>query len=81
MFCKNCNEECEGIWVDFGSGKGEFWGAPYNDVQEAYVSDCCEDDIISESGRPAKGEYHEDDHGYGDWLYEQWKDKQGDMRN
>lgn len=80
MYCKNCKQECEGIWVDFGTGPGEFWGAPYNDVQMSFVSDCCEDDIISESGRPVE-DNHEDDHGYEGWLYEQMKDKQGEMKN
>jgi hypothetical protein len=36
--------------VDFGIGSYEFWGAPGNDVQWCYVSECCEADMVDENG-------------------------------
>ena len=42
MICTACGEECRGVTVEFGIGFGEYWGAPFYDVQLADVSDCCE---------------------------------------
>ena len=46
MNCSSCGEEAEGKHVDFGIGRGEFWGAPFNDVQVQFVSACCEADLM-----------------------------------
>lgn len=40
--CPGCDQECMGVWSDFGIGPYEYWGAPGVDVQMAYVSSCCE---------------------------------------
>lgn len=43
MVCPGCdviNPECE--WMDFGIGAYEYWGATGVDVQECWVTKCCE---------------------------------------
>ena len=42
MKCPSCGEECRGIWVDFGIGAYEYWGATGVDSRLVFVSDCCE---------------------------------------
>ena len=46
MWCKECEQECEVHVVDFGWGRGEFWGQPYNDVNKQEVSVCCDGDLL-----------------------------------
>lgn len=40
--CSACGKPAQTQLVDFGVGKGEFWGRPYNDVKLARVTYCCE---------------------------------------
>ena len=44
--CTACGEACAGKVFDFGIGRGEFQGTPFNDIQREWVSDCCEAPMI-----------------------------------
>jgi len=44
--CSNCGSKCDFQVVDFGVGRGEFWGQPYNDIELEWVSSCCEAPVI-----------------------------------
>lgn len=46
LICEECGEPCEGSFVDFGIGPGEFWGQKFNDVKMQYVSTCCEATVL-----------------------------------
>ena len=46
MICEACNRECHEIQVDFGIGAYEYWGACGVDIQLAWLSDCCEADLL-----------------------------------
>jgi hypothetical protein len=52
--CSECNEHCDGQLVDFGIGPGEAWGRPFNDVNEQWVSQCCEAPILDGAGFPVE---------------------------
>jgi hypothetical protein len=39
--CGALMEEDDLIYVDFGIGKFEYWGATYNDVRMELASPCC----------------------------------------
>ena len=62
MVCPGCdviNPDME--WVDFGIGPGEYWGAPFCDVQECYVTRCCEADPVEFRPEPNDDEIQEDE--------------------
>jgi hypothetical protein len=42
MICKACGEDCRVVTIDNGIGFGEYWGAPFYDIQLADVTACCE---------------------------------------
>jgi len=42
MICPECGQECIGVWVDFGIGAYEYWGATGFDSQKEFVTQCCE---------------------------------------
>lgn len=46
--CEECLCHCNGVWVDFGIGSYEFWGARGFDTRWEYVSDCCEADLFTD---------------------------------
>ena len=48
--CSNCAQEAEGRIVDFGTGPGVAWGRPFCDVNEKWVSACCEAEILNPRG-------------------------------
>lgn len=41
MICPNCDEKCDGEWIDEGVGEYEYWGAKGNDVQMVFVCEHC----------------------------------------
>lgn len=67
MICSECKREATGIDVDFGIGPVEFWGAKSVDTDLRYVSECCEADLLDESGcvieppEPPEREWEPDD--------------------
>ena len=43
MICPGCDrKDPDMVWVDFGIGPYEYWGAPGTDIQWCYVTKCCE---------------------------------------
>lgn len=47
MICPGCNVlNPEMEWVDFGIGAYEYWGATGCDVQEVWVTKCCEEEPV-----------------------------------
>lgn len=74
-YCTECSDECTGKWVDFGIGPGEAWGQKFCDVKMAYVSNCCEAEVIK-NGQLYEGPNEaEKEADYGDYLHEQEKDR------
>lgn len=69
MYCGECGKPCHQDLVDFGIGPGEYWGTPFVDRNEQWVSDCCEatvfDDeeltIETDPPEPPEREYDNDD--------------------
>lgn len=51
MICSDCKEECQAHVVNFGIGRGEAWGVPFNDVQNRLVSKCCDAPLEDDDGR------------------------------
>lgn len=47
MICSECNEKCKPVWVD-DSFDHEFG----TETIKYIASDCCEADIVSDSGEP-----------------------------
>jgi hypothetical protein len=71
-FCAECKNECTGTWEDVGIGSFEFWGSRGHDSRWAYMSDCCEAEVIK-AGQLYEGpEWDEGDEA--DRLYDQMKD-------
>lgn len=70
MYCGSCECPCEQTLVDMGRGPYEFWGRPGIDVNEQWLSDCCEvtvyDDrnLTIESDIPSDSGEDEADHKY-----------------
>ena len=46
MYCSACLQRCDVTTIDEGIGSYEYWGATYNDVSKADVSDCCNADYF-----------------------------------
>ena len=42
MFCTECKKECTAVLVDFGIGPFEHFGFQGTNVDEEWVSKCCE---------------------------------------
>lgn len=62
-FCSDCGKPANGTWVDFGIGSYEFHGQKGVDIREAYVSACCEADLVDENGKEIEPpEEQEDDY-------------------
>jgi hypothetical protein len=51
MKCSECDQPCQGHWVDFGLGVIEFWGAMSTDKDEQYVSACCDATMEEEDAK------------------------------
>ena len=61
MICPGCRVlNPEMAWVDFGIGPYEYWGAPGCDVQECYVTKCCEADPVEFRPEPDTDEESEE---------------------
>ena len=54
FICTECGEPCSGTIVDFGIGRGEAHGIPFNDVDKQFVSECCEAEMEDEMGFAAE---------------------------
>jgi len=48
--CSECKREANGHSCDFGIGPVEFWGAKSVDSDVQWVSECCDADLLDESG-------------------------------
>lgn len=61
MICPGCNVlDPDMVWVDFGIGHYEYGGAPGCDVQECYVTKCCEADPVEFRPEPDTDEDEEE---------------------
>ena len=49
MYCATCGRECEPTTIDVGVGIYEYAGVRGFHSDERTVSDCCEDDLWTES--------------------------------
>lgn len=73
-FCAECKNNCIGIWEDVGIGGYEYWGQKGVDVRWAYMSNCCEAEVIK-NGQLYEGPEW-DEGNQADYLYEQERDRQ-----
>lgn len=67
--CPECKQPCDAVSCDDGIGHHEFWGAKCNDSQPYIGSDCCWAELDD-------ADLPNDNDDYGDYLYEQAKDRQ-----
>lgn len=52
MICAECKQQCNAIEVDFGIGPYEFWGQRGVHINKAWVSSCCEAEMLTDEGKP-----------------------------
>lgn len=79
-YCENCGKECNAIIVDEGIGwyhSGSIH-AKHTDMQAE--SDCCNSGVFADEELTEEIDYYqlkaERDAEYGEWLYEQKKDRE-----
>jgi hypothetical protein len=75
-FCTECKNECSGKWEDFGAGWMDYGSARVKEERWAYVSTCCEAEVVKNGSLYEGPTPEEEEADRGDWLYEQWKDDQ-----
>jgi hypothetical protein len=69
--CTECKQLCTPALIDFGIGRGEHFGTPFNDVREEWVSSCCESEMWGfdeEAMGPDPDEARERERDDADWF-------------
>lgn len=73
-FCVECRDECHGSWEDFGAGWMDYGSTRVKEERWAYVSTCCEAEVIK-AGRLYDGPTDEEQEAdRADHLYDQMRD-------